>query len=215
MSIYVLVPVKTLSKSKERLSLVLKPRERQSLTLFMLEDILRALKASEVYQICVIGSDMAVQESATKFRASYLSEGSLGLNQAVEQATIWCIQNNAETSLVLPADIPLITRGDINKVVELGSEETSVVVSPSRNGGTNALLRKPANLISSSFGPHSFVKHVEEASAKGVVAKIYSSPRVALDIDNLEDLEDFLRMDSQTSSHRFLEQIRVKDRLGR
>jgi len=214
MSVFVLVPVKTPLKSKMRLSIVLKPQERRTFTLTMLEDVLKALKSSVVHQIIVISSDSTVQELTKKFEVAYLTENGEGLNQAIEQAREWCIQNHAESVLILPADVPLIAPKDINQIVKLGSGEPSLIISPSQNRGTNALLQKPPKLIRACFGPNSFMKHVKEASAKGVIAKIYNSPRIALDIDSLEDLENFLKVENQTSCRRFLEQIRVRSRLS-
>jgi len=213
MSVFAVIPVKTPLKSKLRLSVVLNPQERRTLTLTMLEDVLKALKSSVVHQIVVISSDSTVQELVNKFEVAYLSENQQGLNQAIEQATEWCIRNGAESILVLPADVPLIAPEDINHIVELSSEMPSLVVSPSTNGGTNALSQKPPKLIPACFGLFSFMRHIKEASAKGVVAKIYDSPRVSMDVDSTEDLEDFLKVESQTLSRRFLEQIRLHDRL--
>ena len=212
MLVFAVIPVKTPLKSKLRLSVVLNPQERRTLTLTMLEDVLKALKSSVIHHIIVISSDSGVQELADKFEVAYLSENRQGLNQAVEQATKWCIQNGAESILVLPADVPLIAPEDMNHIVELSSEAPSVVISSSQNGGTNALLQKPPNLIPICFGPHSFMKHVGEASAKSVVLKLYTSSRVLLDIDSLEDIKSFLNTESQTVSRRFLEQISLHNR---
>jgi len=214
MSIFAVVPVKSLLKSKTRLSSVLNPQDRQTLTLSMLGDVLKALKSSMVYQIIVVSSDKTVKVLANKFGVAHLSESQLGLNPAIEQATEWCIQDDAESVLVLPTDVPLIMPEDINQIVKLGSEEKSIVISPSQNGGTNALLQKPPNLIPPCFGRHSFMKHVGKASSKGISIRFYSSERVSFDIDSLEDLKNFLETESQTMSRLFLEQIRVGNRLA-
>ena len=206
MSVFTVVPVKTLLKSKTRLSIVLDPLERRTFTLTMLEDVLKAVKSSMVYQTVVISSDPTVEGLANNVGAAYLLERKQGLNQAIKQATEWCIQNNAESVLVLPADIPLIIPEDINQIVKLGSERNSVVISPSHNGGTNALLQKPPNLIPTYFGSRSFTKHLHKALTRGITAKVYRSQRVAMDIDSLEDLRDFLKNENQTASRQFLEQ---------
>ena len=213
MSVFAVVPVKTLQKSKTRLSIVLDPQERNILTLTMLEDVLRAITSSIECQTVLISSDPRVQGLANNFRVAYLPERKQGLNQAIKQATEWCIQNNAESVLVLPADIPLITPEDINQIVKLGSESSSLVISPSQNGGTNALLQKPPNLIPTCFGPHSFAKHLNEAIARGIMAKVYRSQRLTMDIDSPEDLEDFLKIENQTASRQFLEKSLMKERL--
>jgi len=213
MSIFAVVPVKSVLKSKSRLSIVLDLQERQTLVLTMLEDVLRVLKLSKIGQVCVISSDQSVQTLASNFEVTYLLENQVGLNQAVQQAVEWCIQNDAESVFVLPADIPLITRKDVDQIVELGSEETGIVISPSENGGTNALFQKPPNLIPSCFGLHSFMKHVNEARAMGIAIRFYCSNRVALDIDSVDDLRAFLDIKSQTMARRFLEKIRLRNRL--
>jgi 2-phospho-L-lactate guanylyltransferase len=213
MSVFAVIPVKTLLKSKTRLSIILNPKERQALTIVMLRDVLRAVECSMVCQTVVISSDPAVEELAKNFGVMHLAEKRQGLNQAIEQATKWCIQNTADSVLVLPADLPLIIPKDINQIVKLGSERTSIVISPSQNDGTNALLQKPPNLIHPCFGPNSFSKHKTEASHKGIPTRVYKSKRVAMDIDTPKDLEKLLKIKTQTLTHKFLEQIRANARL--
>jgi len=213
-SVCAVVPVKALFKSKTRLSAVLAPQERRTLTLTMLEDVLKALKSSVVSRIVTISSDSTVQALARRFNAVYLSESQRGLNQAIKQATEHCIQKKARSVLVLVADLPLVIPEDINQMVELGVGEPSVVISSSSSGGTNALLQKPPNLIPACFGPNSFMEHVNRAMADGILTRSYHSFRVATDIDCIKDLKNFLSVESQTMSYRFLEQISLRDRLG-
>jgi len=213
-SVFAVVPVKKLSKSKIRLSVVLNPQERQTFTLAMLEDVLRAVKCSVICQTVVTGSDRTVKELADNFGASYLEDRKHELNQAIKEATEWCIRKNANSILILPADIPLVTSEDINRMIRICHKEKSIVISPSRNGGTNALLQKPTNLIPTHFGPNSFSKHKTEALQRGIPTVIYRSKRVATDIDSPEDLENLLKIKAQTTSHKFLEQIKINRRLN-
>jgi 2-phospho-L-lactate guanylyltransferase len=204
------IPVKTLLRSKTRLAEVLNLQERQSLTLAMLEDVLRAVQESfMVQQILVVSSDSKVRRFTINFGATFLPEKTNGLNQAIEQAIGWCVENDAKSVLILPADIPLITLSDVNQIINLGSEQTSIVIAPSRNGGTNALLQKPPEVISQRFGPESFSKHLAEASTKGVILHIYRSQNVTMDIDSPEDLENLLKTEAQTSTHKFLKPRKI------
>ena len=208
-SVFAVIPVKTLLRSKTRLSEILNPQERQTLTLTMLEDVLEAVQRSYMIQkVVVVSSDYKVREFASNFGAKFLPEKTQGLNQAVEQAIGWCVENDAKSVLVLPADIPLITSSNVDHIINLGSEQTSIVISPSKNGGTNALLQKPPNLIPLHFGPQSFSRHLAEASNKGVIPRIYRSQNVAIDIDSPQDLENLLKIETQTSTHKFLKRIR-------
>lgn len=214
MSVFVVIPVKTLLKAKMRLSTVLSLWERHAFTLAMLEDVLRAVKRSEIHQIVVISADSIVQRFAHNFGVTVLQEKTYGLNEAAEQATQWCIQKNAELVLILPADIPLLKPEDVNEIISLSSENSCIVVSPSRNGGTNALLRKPPNVVSLCFGADSFRKHLVEASARNVLSKVYLSNRVSLDIDSIKDVERLLQTKENTASYQLLKKIGIKTRLN-
>jgi 2-phospho-L-lactate guanylyltransferase (CobY/MobA/RfbA family) len=71
-AISAIVPVKKLQISKERLSTILSPRERKSLTVVMLEDVLKALRSSAINRIVVIGHDSIIHQIADKFDSIYL-----------------------------------------------------------------------------------------------------------------------------------------------
>jgi 2-phospho-L-lactate/phosphoenolpyruvate guanylyltransferase len=212
LALYAVVPVKNLKTSKRRLSAVLTPQERKQLTLAMLEDVLTAVKASIVNKIVVIGEDVEVQEVAERFGASYLSAAKDGLNLAIEEATSWCIQHNAESVLVLPADIPLITTKEVDRIVELGKGKCAVVLSPSGNWGTNALYQCPPKLIPACFGSKSFIEHIREAYTKGISVRLHFSTGLATDIDSAEDLCKLFEVKNSTVCRRVLEQIALNSK---
>jgi 2-phospho-L-lactate guanylyltransferase len=208
MAVYAVVPVKHLDASKRRLSSVLTPKDRRELTLLMLEDVLSAIKASTVQGILVVGSDAAVQVMAEKFGAAYVNEETRGLNAAVTLSIDWCMREGADSVLVLPSDIPLLSSADINNIIEMGNcNESTVVLSPSNNGGTNALYQKPPRLIVSCFGSRSFDKHIKQAHVKGVSLKLHYSSSVAFDIDCEQDLKRLLGAQSNARSREFLSNI--------
>jgi len=205
MSTFAVVPVKTLLKSKTRLSNFFSMQERPLFTLAMLEDVLTALKTSKVKSCIIVSSDSTVEELVKSFGMTFINENQKGLNQALNQATKWCILNNAERVLVLPADVPLITSADVDNIVKMAQNNT-MVISPSQNGGTNALLQTPPGIVSPSFGPDSFRKHIKKALAKHARAKIYVSSNIMLDIDSERDLEQLLKGGRTTTSNQFLRQ---------
>jgi len=170
----------------------------------MLQDVLSALKASRVKKTVVISTDPIVQSFTSDFDAIFLTETGESLNQALNQATKWCVRNGAESVLVLPADLPLVTPKDIDEIIKLVVNPNSIAISPSLNGGTNALLQRPPGIIPPHFGPGSFRRHVGQAKAKHVGTKIYLSLGVALDIDSEKEIEQLLRANQPTASHQFL-----------
>ena len=215
MYVYAVVPVKSLGASKKRLSPVLSPQERGQLTLAMLEDVLSALQTSIVNDTVVVSDDLDVHDIAGKFGTIYLAQKIGGLNCAVEKATEWCIQQGAEAVLVLPADIPLLSSADVDRIVKLGNRENqTVVLSSSYDDGTNALFQSPPNLIRPSFGPRSFFKHIKEAQDKGVCVRLYYSGRVAMDIDSVDDLRRLLKTESNAGCRQVLGQFNEGNRVG-
>lgn len=208
-NVFAIVPVKGLGISKMRLSSVLGPEKRRMLTTAMLENVLDALKASTIPVVLVVSPDLAVQEIADKYSFSFLSPKETGLNPSLKEAVQWCMDKTAGSVLILPADIPLVSSEDIDRLVELGSEDSTVVLSPSGDGGTNAIYLNPPNLIPVCFGPKSFFQHVKEALDKGVTIRFHSSRRIMLDVDSENDLKRVLNIEECFKSQKVFKQIRL------
>jgi 2-phospho-L-lactate guanylyltransferase len=207
-AIYAIIPVKKLADSKKRLSTVFTPQERATLTLTMLEDVLKALKASVVDEIVVVAEDSQVHQAAEKFEAFYRFANGATLNSAIEETTQYCIQKGAQSILVLPADVPLIESQEIDRIIQLADGGSSaVVLSPSHDWGTNVLYQKPPKLIPACFGPESFIKHIRAAFQNGISVRLHFSNNLAADIDSAKDLKKLFEVENTTVSKRFLEQI--------
>ena len=71
----------------------------------------------------------------------------------------------------------------------------SVVIAPSHDGGTNALLLYPPYVIDFAFGPDSFRRHHRQAIQADVAVQIVQSSTLAFDIDWPADLRLLESMD--------------------
>ena len=214
-AVFVIIPVKRLGNAKSRLSPLLTDGERKQFCLKMLEDILRTVKSTKrINQTVVVSNDPEVFHVAKNFEAAYLGERKTGLNEAVSEAIGWCIERRATSVLVLPADIPLVTPTDLNRMLAL-REKASMVISPSRSGkGTNALLLTPPNACPTFYGPRSFQRHLEEASKRKVSFRKFRSQKIALDVDTVEDLTDFISTNAkETSAYKLLDKIGIPSKL--
>jgi 2-phospho-L-lactate guanylyltransferase len=212
MMIYAVVPVKHLTASKSKLASVLTPKNRKHLTLAMLEDVLTAIRGSTVQEIVVVGSDFSVSELTTDAGAVYIREEARGLNRAISGSILWCMKRGAKSILILPADIPLLSSADINRIIEMaGNAESTMILSPSENGGTNALYLKPPNLIPVSYGPGSFKRHLKQGRRRAARVKLYYSSSVAFDIDSKDDLQKLLRTPSTSLSSQFVAKVLKKN----
>jgi 2-phospho-L-lactate guanylyltransferase len=88
----------------------------------------------------------------------------------------------------------------LDRILSL-SERASIVISPSRSGeGTNALLLTPPDVSPTFYGSRSFQKHIDEAQKRKISFFKLRSSRIALDIDTVKDLEDFVLLNSNESS---------------
>jgi 2-phospho-L-lactate/phosphoenolpyruvate guanylyltransferase len=199
-----LIPVKNLVNAKQRLSLVLDQPERTALAQAMLWDVLTAVLQSDV-PVSLVTNDPYALELASHFHCEVIPEKTNpGETGAVEMATRVCEMSGIEYTVVIPADIPLITAAELNQVLSAAPEEGCVIVPASDGRGTNAILRNPAALIPLRFGNDSFKPHHAAACATGKPCIVLSLYGIGLDIDNPSDLIELALADGETSSQRLI-----------
>ena len=183
------VPVRGLPAGKSRLAAVLRPDQRNRLVRAMLSDVVRMLRSvAAVESVTVLSRDAAAAREATRLGADFLQEppGALGLNRAFVYAQTEHAE--AEALLLVPADLPLVMRGDVEALLDALPQGRGVVVAQSRDGGTNGLLLRPPTVIPPMYGSGSAGRHVEAAEEAGVAVARVEGERWALDIDTPEDL---------------------------
>lgn len=183
---FVIVPVKDLSKAKERLSSLLPQVQRTELAYAMLEDVLNALVGSKLAdRKFIVTLDTKAIEIAENLGIEVILETEQnGESASVDYASQIAKDMGATSVLVIPGDAPLITSDDIDFVLEKEKAGPSIVFVPARDEyGTNAILRKPPNAIPSMFGADSFNKHKAEADKNNIPYESYENSRIGLDID--------------------------------
>ncbi len=192
MTFWAIVPVKPLRRGKSRLAGTLTEDERAELNRRLLEHTLTTLAdLKEVEQVLVVSRDSSALAIARDHGARTVQEdGAPALNTALKRATVIAQVYASRGVLVIPADLPLLTREDILTILDKAKEPPVVVIAPDRHQkGTNALLLSPANLIEYDFGNDSFKRHCERARKAGARLEIVNLPSLGLDLDVPEDLE--------------------------
>lgn len=192
MTIWAIVPVKPLRRSKSRLSPVLSDEERADLSQRLLLHTLDVLgQTPQVEHTLVVSRDSKALALARDHGARTVMErGTPELNRALIRATVVAKGYGISAVLILPADLPLISQADLERLLSLATDPPVIVVAPDRHGrGTNALLSSPAGLIEYDFGPESFSRHKARAEEAGARLEICHLPSFELDVDNPEDLE--------------------------
>ena len=215
----ILIPVKATGRAKGRLAELLDQATRQELSLVMLEDVLAAvMPAAEhlVDAVYVATLDPAVMEIARKRGARVLEEREQRSESAsVDAASRECAFQGVEALLTLPADIPAIRTEDIAAILDRATADRAVVLVPARDGkGTNAIWRRPPEAIPSRFGFDSFRKHQAEAESRGLPWTAVPLPRVAVDLDEPEDVAAFLALPGTTRTRALLECVGAAARLN-
>ena len=191
MTLFAVVPVKDLAGTKSRLNPVLDETERAGLTVYMMENVLAALRIAGVEHICVVSPDREILETAREAGAEPLLQESRGLNEALEEARDRALARGATALIVFPADLPLLRSEDVEAVLEPteGGEGPLVVASPDDAGtGTNALFLRPPTAVPFVFGPGSFDAHLDAARERGAKVLVCERERIAFDVDVAEDL---------------------------
>lgn len=215
----ILIPVKSTARAKARLASLLDQAARQRLSVAMLEDVLAAVMpvvGEGVDAAYVATSDLQAVAIARARGASILPEQEQrSESHSVDAASRTLAEQGVEAVLTIPADIPAVHTEDITAVLLEATSDRAVVMVPSQDErGTNAIWRRPPQAIPSRFGFDSFRKHLAEAEARGLRWGVLRVPRLAVDIDQPEDLAAFLTFPGQTRTRALLEELGVTDRLA-
>jgi 2-phospho-L-lactate guanylyltransferase len=192
MTLWAIVPVKPLRRGKSRLAGALSEDERTELNRSLLQHTLKTLSdLKELEEVLVVSRDPQVLTIARNYGARTVREdGQPELNTALKRATVVAQVYATRGVLVLPADLPLISREDIATLIERASEPPVVVIAPDRHEkGTNALLISPSGLIEYDFGEDSFQRHCQRVKEAGARLEVVNLPSLGLDLDVPEDLE--------------------------
>jgi 2-phospho-L-lactate guanylyltransferase len=203
-----IVPVKSPDQVKTRLSAILTASERRRLCLVMLQDVLSAMRQSGIVdQILVTSPSAEVAAAAQNQGAAFWPDRVGTLSGAVAQAMEEAVHRGASAALVLPGDVPLVTPRDIIRLARVGKAQGTVVVSPTLDGGTGALLVHPPTLISPDYGGRSAPRHVAAARSAGAKATLIDLPNLALDLDRPEDLCSFWELGRSTTTYSFMQEL--------
>ena len=210
------IPVKSFSYAKQRLQPVLSGSERRLLAQAMFEDVMDTLTQCRALSgVYVMTSDPEAVQLAADRGVNMLHDPIIGgLSGAVASAAQTLKSVGFEGMLVVPADVPGIDTRSVDRIINQHGAPRSVTLVPAlRDGGTNAMLCSPPDVIPNCFGHNSFRAHCQLAASSGAQLNTLSLPQLQYDIDRPLDLLSFLQRESPTRTYRFLIQSGIADRL--
>lgn len=178
------VPLRSPGHGKTRLAPDLDRDARAALAGAMLADVVAALRAVDL-RVVVAAGGPAAAAAASALAAEVVVDGPdvRSLDQAVAHARRRL--GPVPALLVVQADLPLLTAADVAALV---AGDHAVVVAPTVDGGTSALLRRPPDVIGTAYGPGSGAAHQRLARAHGIAPHVVDRPGLRRDVDVLDDL---------------------------
>ena len=196
------VPFKALDATKSRLRPAI-GEATERLTLAMLSDVLAALlDVPGLDPVVVVTPDADVASAARDVGAEARVRPDPGLNAAIDAASAE-LADAAEPVLVVLGDVPGACPEEVGRLLA-AAPARGVVLAPSRDGGTSALLRVPSDVIPGGFGPDSAALHRDLASRAAVECVCIDLPSLAIDVDTVDDLEVLVRSDARAPRSRAL-----------
>jgi 2-phospho-L-lactate guanylyltransferase len=162
----------------------------------------------------VVTSDSFARDLAARFNFEVVADDNSGETSAIDMATAFCRKRGAESTLVVPADIPLIDSSELQKIVDCAphSQGGAVLVPDAAGRGTNAAWRSPIDLFPLRFGNDSFLPHLAAAKATGLPCVVLELPGIARDVDRPEDLRELAAASGDRRSQKLVRSWNLSSR---
>ena len=173
------IPYRLAPDHKTRLVGALDPDARRSLAVAMFTDVIDVC-LDVVDDVTVLVGDAAAAAVARTLGVAVIDDpADGGIDAAVAGATAG---TSAARLVVAAADLPGLRPVTLEAALRATAP---VVIAPTQDGGTALLVRSPPNVIATSYGPGSALRHAAAASA--AAAEHVMLP-VVRDVDTGDDL---------------------------
>ena len=204
----VIIPIKSISKSKTRLNL--SESKVEQLCKIMLEEILQVISETKsIDDVILISKDESAFEIGRKFGCvEIIDEKESGVNNAVSLADEFLSEHDYSCSIVLPQDIPLLFPDDLENLLGFHENTKNAIIVPSRHfDGTNALVRKSTPHMKTRYDEGSYKFQSEPIKAAKIGYSVALIHRIMIDIDNVVDVNYVIKQNIKPSFCKKLQEI--------
>ena len=194
MSLVALIPLKPPTEAKARLAGLLSPDERADLSRVTFLTVADALLGAGM-AVAVLTPNAVAAADLTVGECTVIEEqpSIRGLNAQLQLALNGATFAEADSVLILHADLPLATPNAVRLLVGAARKEIGrVTMVKSADGGTNAMILPLPRPFALHYGSGSFALHEVAARAAGLGVYVHRSPRLALDLDTTADVRTLL-----------------------
>ena len=185
-----IIPVKSFSKAKTRLTI--SSEKTVDICKLMLGEVLQTISTSKkIDNTIIVSHDQSAFDIGKKFSViEVFDELESGVNNAITLADEYISDSEFSTSIILPQDIPFFNNSDLDNLFSFFQRKNSVVIVPSRQfNGTNSLIRNPSRIITTRYDEGTYKSHLDEAKCNSVDFSLVLIRRLMLDIDSQSDIE--------------------------
>lgn len=190
MKTVVAMTMKDASEAKTRLAVALSPpsRMRLALSLFTSSHEFFEKHLPAFTRLVVTPSNKIAQLAAAAGAEVLKEDSAAGLNVAAARASHWAHRAGFDRLLLVPADIPVWLRGEVDMLLQHGNCAT-VTIARAHDGGTNALLidLRRVKHFEFQYGIDSAKRHQQWCRAAGISCTIANLPFISRDVDTPED----------------------------
>lgn len=184
MTLHVMIPLRSPGVGKSRLASHLSPDGRARVAAAMLADVVSAVREAGLGDPTILASGPAAAAAGGALGCPILVDPpSGGLNRTIEAAVDALLPS--DDVLVLLADLPLVMPADVTAIAE---DRALIVMAPTSDGGTSALLRRPGTAMGTRFGPDSANRHLNLAHGLGLDVAVLQRTGLGVDLDTMSDL---------------------------
>ena len=184
-----IIPVKSFSKAKTRLSI--SSEKTVDICKIMLNEVLQTISSTnKIDNTIIVSRDESAFDIGKKFNViQVFDESESGVNNAISLADDYISDSEFDTSVILPQDIPFFNTSDLDNLFSF-FQKNSVIIVPSRHfNGTNALLRNPAKIMTTRYDEGTYKSHLDQAKSSNIDLSLLLIRRLMLDIDAKDDIE--------------------------
>jgi 2-phospho-L-lactate guanylyltransferase len=204
----VLLPVKDFRNAKQRLSPAFDAVRRAGLARAMLADVLSTIsRARSPERVVVFTASPEVAAMAQEHRFDCLDEPSVEGHSAAVNRVVPELARSSSHILSIASDLPTLQPDEIDAVFARANTPVSLIASHDGTGTNGVLFISPARM-KMEYGENSLRRHLANAAAQGLPARVIRVPGIEFDLDTPDDLRQYLeRPNDGSHTARFLQFI--------
>lgn len=186
----ILVPF-DIDRPKTRLASVLDAAERRAFAVAMCRDVLSAISETPHRAELLVTAPLEASSADAPGgeRAPRLDDFPETVDDRPLTEAVNARLTDADRPIaILMADVPLVTPATVSRLTDCSAD---VVIAPGLGGGTNALVVRDTE-FRVSYHDTSYLTHREQAQTSDTSVETVDSFRLALDVDDPEDLGEVL-----------------------